>query len=93
MARPADGFDSLSYELVQERTFALRIGMERLEAALTALAATPPGTAEWERNHREAQRLLWNVVVHRESLGLHRHDTVYEVLAIPASVQPVWTPE
>ena len=93
MARPASGFDTLSRELMQERTSALSISMDRLEAALDALAATAPGSAAWERNHREAQRLLWNLVVHRESLGLRRHETVYEVLAIPSSVQPVWTPE
>lgn len=93
MPRPASGFDTLSHELMQERTSALTISMDRLEAALAELAATPLGTPEWERNHREAQRQLWYLVVHRESLGLRRHETVYEVLGIPSSVQPVWTPE
>ena len=90
---PVDDFPALSHELRQERTAALRISTERLEAALNQLAAADAGSREWEAHHREAERLLWYLVVQRESLGLHRHDTVYEVLRIPASVQPHWTPE
>ena len=93
MTPRADDLPALSHELMQERASALRTCTERLETALAQLAAADPEGREWRALHREAQRLLWNLVVQRESLGLHRHDTVYEVLGIPAWVQPHWTPE
>jgi len=37
---------------------------------------------------KSAARRLWFLVVHREALGLRRHDDVYEVYGVPPSLVP-----
>jgi len=84
------GFAALEYEIAEERVSALaRLG-QRLEAALTALAACPR-TANSDRNIRDglveqAGYALWLFVVQREACGLNKIDHVIQVYGVPNEV-------
>jgi len=83
-------FAALEYEIAEERVSALaRLG-QRLEAALTALAACPR-TADSDRKIRDglveqAGYALWLFVVQREACGLNKIGHVIQVYAVPNEV-------
>jgi acyl-CoA reductase-like NAD-dependent aldehyde dehydrogenase len=89
-------------ELQGERASALARVTERLEEALGELAA-----AEAARRGRPGDRTLaaleadalahagerlWYVVIHREALGLTRHDVLDDVYRIPRGVHAAMGP-
>jgi translation elongation factor EF-4 len=84
------GYATLQYEVAEERASALaRLG-QRLEDALTALAACPP-TANSDREVRnrlveQAGYALWLFVVQREACGLNKIDHVIQVYQVPKEV-------
>jgi hypothetical protein len=84
------GFATLTYEIAEERASALaRLG-QRLEDALTALAACPK-TADTDREIRnrlveQAGYALWMFVVQREACGLNKIDHVLQVYRVPKEV-------
>jgi translation elongation factor EF-4 len=84
------GYATLQYEIAEERASALaRLG-QRLEDALTALAACPR-TANTDRDirHRlveQAGYALWLFVVQREAIGLNKIDHVIQVYRVPKEV-------
>jgi uncharacterized protein DUF6665 len=85
------GYDTLQYEIAQEKASALgRLG-RRLEAALTALAACPQ-TATSDRKTRdhlvaEAGYALWLFVVQREACGLNSSAQLMQDYGVPNEVQ------
>jgi hypothetical protein len=94
------GYAALEYEVAEERASALaRLG-QRLEAALTALAACPR-TANSDREIRDglveqAGYALWLFVVQREACGLNNTAHVLQVYRVPnevyARMRPLTTP-
>jgi hypothetical protein len=84
------GYAALEYEIAEERASALaRLG-QRLEAALTALAACPR-TANSDRKIRDglveqAGYALWLFVVQREACGLNKIGHVIQVYGVPNEV-------
>ena len=84
------GYATLQYEIAEERASALaRLG-QRLEDALTALAAYPP-TGDYDRKIRkhlveQAGYALWLFVVQRESIGLNKIDHVIKIYRVPNEV-------
>jgi translation elongation factor EF-4 len=84
------GYATLQYEVAEERASALaRLG-QRLEDALTALAACPR-TANSDREIRnrlveQAGYALWLFVVQREACGLNKIDHVIQVYQVPKEV-------
>ena len=84
------GFGVLQYEIAEERASALaRLG-QRLEDALTALAACPP-SANCDRKIRnrlveQAGHALWMFVVQREACGLNKIDHVIQIYRVPKEV-------
>ena len=84
------GYAVLQYEIAEERASALaRLG-QRLEDALTALAACPPA-ADCDRKVRnrlveQAGYALWLFVVQREAIGLNKIDHVIQVYRVPKEV-------
>jgi hypothetical protein len=87
-------------ELKEERAKALKLTTVALEdavkfwreadEAITAKFDEPRRRAIAERDarRREVERLLWNLVVQREALGLLHHEGVWVALGLPADVQP-----
>jgi plasmid stabilization system protein ParE len=84
------GYGVLQYEIAEERASALaRLG-QRLEDALTALAAYPR-TANSDRKIRDrlveqAGYALWLFVVQREACGLNKIDHVIQIYRVPNEV-------
>jgi hypothetical protein len=84
------GYATLQYEIAEERASMLaRLG-QRLEDALTALAAYP-STADFDRTIRkhlveQAGYALWMFVVQRESMGLNKIDHVIKIYRVPNEV-------
>jgi hypothetical protein len=84
------GYATLTYEMAEERASALaRLG-QRLEDALTALAACPR-TADTDREIRnrlveQAGYALWLFVVQREACGLNKIDHVIQIYRVPKEV-------
>jgi len=84
------GYATLQYEMAEERASALaRLG-QRLEDALTALAACPR-TADTDRTTRnrlveQAGYALWLFVVQREACSLNKIDHVIQVYRVPNEV-------
>ena len=84
------GYATLQHEIAEERASALaRLG-QRLENALTALAACPR-TVNSDRKIRDglveqAGYALWLFVVQREACGLNKIDHVIQVYRIPDEV-------
>ena len=84
------GYAALEYEVAEERASALaRLG-QRLETALTALAACPR-TVNSDREIRDglveqAGYALWLFVVQREACGLNKIDHVIQVYGVPNEV-------
>ena len=84
------GYATLQYEMAEERASALaRLG-QRLEDALTALAACPR-TANTDRTTRnrlveQAGYALWLFVVQREACGLNKIDHVIKLYGVPNEV-------
>jgi hypothetical protein len=84
------GLATLQHELAEERASALaRLG-QRLEDALTALAACPL-TGDYDRKARkqlveQAGYALWLFVVQRESIGLNKIDHVIKIYRVPNEV-------
>ncbi len=80
-------------EILGERAGALARAVEALERALRELA----GAGALQHRLRqllleEAGERLWFVVVHREAIGLTRHEVLYEVLRVPAEVRRAMGP-
>ena len=83
-------------EIQRERGASLARITQRLERALSdldeasAALAAQPGDAKARALRAEAlahaAELLWYVVVHREAMGLNRHDILDEVYRIPQEV-------
>lgn len=84
------GYAALAYEIAEERASALgRLG-QRLETALTALAACPR-TANFDRKTRnhlveQAGYALWLLAVQREACGLNNLTHVIQVYSVPNEV-------
>jgi hypothetical protein len=82
------GFATLQHEIAEERASTLaRLG-QRLEDALTALAACPPNFDRQARNQlvEQAGYALWLFVVQRESVGLNKIDHVVQIYRVPKEV-------
>jgi hypothetical protein len=82
------GFATLQHEIAEERASTLaRLG-QRLEDALTALAACPPNSDRQTRKHlvEQAGYALWLFVVQRECLGLNNIDHVIQIYRVPKEV-------
>jgi len=43
---------------------------------------------EHQALRRQVARRLWFLIVHREAIGLRRHESLYEAYQIPRSLQP-----
>jgi hypothetical protein len=91
-----EAHEAFMKEIQRERGASLARVTLRLEAALleldqaTAALATRPGDRTRRAQRADAlahaAELLWYVVVHREALGLTRHDVLDEVYRIPREV-------
>jgi hypothetical protein len=44
--------------------------------------------AERDQRRAEVERLLWNLVVQREALGLAHHDGLWVTFGLPSDLQP-----
>jgi hypothetical protein len=87
---------SLEKEIIGEMAAALgraedkvNSALLRLEVATRALDAASPSerarcAAAYEACHRDATIARWEFVIHREALGLWRHEIVEELYPIPA---------
>lgn len=87
-------------EVREERAQALKLTTAALEeavqfwkeadAAITAKFddARRRAIAERDARRREVERLLWNLVVQREALGLNHHEGVWVALGLPADLRP-----
>jgi hypothetical protein len=67
--------------------------LERLRAfekQLSALSLSERVRLEPEHQtlRKRASRRLWFLIIHREALGLRRHDDLYDVYQIPRSLVP-----
>ena len=67
--------------------------LERLRAfekQVSALSSSDRAKREPEHEtlRKRASRRLWFLIVHREALGLRRHDDLYDVYLIPRSLVP-----
>ena len=81
----------LEQEIIGERVGALARAVEALERALADLSAAA-GARLREHLLEEARERLWFVVVHREAIGLTRHEVLYEVLRVPGEVRRAMGP-
>lgn len=87
-------------ELKDERANALKITTGALEdavqfwreadEAITAKfdEARRRAIAERDRRRRDVERLLWNLVVQREALGLFHHEGLWVHFKLPRDLQP-----
>ena len=97
MAR-GDTHDVLEREIRGEKAGALARAVEKLEAALAALARHDEGATALGAPERrsdllaEAGERLWFVVIQREAMGLRRHEVVFEVLRVPGEVRRAMGP-
>lgn len=83
----------IDQEILGERAGALARAVEALERALRALADA--GALQHRVRQpllEEAGERLWFVVVHREAIGLTRHEVLYEVLRVPGEVRRAMGP-
>lgn len=67
--------------------------LERLRTFEKRVSALPLGErARLEPEHqtlrKRASRRLWFLIVHREAMGLRRHDDLYDAYEIPRSLLP-----
>jgi hypothetical protein len=83
--------DAIVREIRQEKVGALAQAVEALEEALAALRGVADGPARAEALAAAGER-LWYVVIQREAMGLLRHDTLFDVLHVPAAVRRVMGP-
>lgn len=86
VVRELQGERAASLARVTER---LEVALLELEAASAALAARPGDrrlAALRAEALADAAERLWYAVVHREALGLTRHDVLDEVYRIPREV-------
>lgn len=72
---------------------ALEQDLDRLRTFERQLSTLPPGEkAQLESEHqalrKRVARRLWFLVVHREAIGLRRHESLYELYQIPRSLMP-----
>ncbi len=93
--------DAIQRDLQAERAAALARATEQLESALAELAAADaasvaeptPSARELRREAlRHAGERLWFLVIHREAIGLRRHDDLYEALRVPREVRAAMGP-
>jgi hypothetical protein len=87
-------------EVKEERSNALKISTGALEEAVQfwrdaddAITARFGDErkrliAERDLRRREVERLLWNLIVQREALGLAHHDGLWVYFRLPADLQP-----
>ena len=87
---------SLQRELIEEMGSALKRAEAKLVTAIEACvragdeldgagdsASREAARARYESRRSEAQRARWELVIHREALGLYRHDDVDHHHRIP----------
>jgi hypothetical protein len=79
----AIGRAARSFEHELER---LRAFEDRLSAA--SVAERVALSSEHQAMRRRVARRLWFLIVHREALGLRRHESLYELYQIPPSLVP-----
>jgi hypothetical protein len=87
-------------ELKEERANSLKLATLALEEAIgfwrdadDAITAQfddarRRAIAERDRRRVEVERLLWNLVVQREALGLAHHDGLWVTFGLPSDLQP-----
>jgi len=101
MTGQARAYEATRKDLEAERASGLSRATERLEAALKELSArdascasAPTRAAKELRREAltQARERLWYLVIHREALGLYRHEIVYEVLGVPREVRVAMGP-
>jgi hypothetical protein len=80
--------EAIVREIRSEKAAALAHAVEALEEALAALRALDgaPSPARAEALAVAGER-LWFVVIQREAMGLLRHETLFDVLEVPAAVR------
>lgn len=92
------GFNALQREIVEEMAYALRRAEDKVNLALLHLDLATEAIEqnrdaarsalledEWENRRREAMRARWEFTVHREALGMIRHDVLMQLYPIPKS--------
>jgi hypothetical protein len=89
----SDERSPLEVEILAEQVRALTRATELLDDSLRQLEQFDARTAPPPRSHcvrvqllNEARRLLCNLIVQREAMGIVHHQMVYEVLDIPPEV-------
>jgi hypothetical protein len=92
-ASMSDDRSPLEVEILAEQVRALTRATQLLEESLRQLVRfdalpAPPRHSARARVQLldEARRLLWNLVVQREAMGIVHHQVLYEVLEIPPEV-------
>lgn len=76
---------------------ALASALERLESAARRFReagreARDEARRHWRRRHAEAGEALWNVLIQRETCGLHRHEGYLREFGVPGSVHLLMGP-
>lgn len=87
---------SIEREILEEMAYALcrssdKLNVALLEVDLARHEATHAASvelrrakvAQYHQRRREAMRARWEFIVHREALGLYRHDIVDEEFPVP----------
>lgn len=77
---------ALEAELRAEMAASLGRAAHKVEVALVALeeAGRTGDPGGWDEARRAALRAKWELQVHREALGLYRHDDLDRLYPIPA---------
>lgn len=97
----ARGYGDLQQELLEEMAHALgragdKVDAALLECELLAPAAErgddPEALEAYEAKRREAIAALRDLTIHREALGLYRHDELERTYRIPPPLRPTRAP-
>ena len=96
------GYHTLEREIIEEMAYALRraedkvnLALLRVDLALDEITnnGDPSRLGEFEdafeTRRQEAMRARWEFSVHREALGMVRHDILYELYPIPPRRRPL----
>jgi hypothetical protein len=101
MSSTSETQEAIARQILGEKASALGRTVEALEAALAAFraaaaahAARPGEATRLARREAldHAGERLWFAVIHREAMGLLRHEVLYETLAVPAEVRAAMGP-
>jgi hypothetical protein len=84
MKKPIGGWLPIELEMMREAAIALGASARRLEDAISACAAAKQtGSLAYPRLRAEALRRRWELLVHREALGILQNKDLDEKYPIP----------